>query len=78
MSVYQVEQYYIYVEFGTQENFELIRAALKSLMENHDEPHDYELNDAQITVDDFESTEDATAFLEEIHKTIETVNSISS
>ena len=77
MSVYQVEQYYVSVEFGSEENFELIRAELKSLMENHDEQHDYELNDATITEDDFESNGEACSFQEEIHRTIEMVNSIS-
>ena len=48
--------------FGAEENFELILAALKSLMENHYEPHDYELNEAAITVDGFDTKEDALSF----------------
>lgn len=78
MSIHQVEQYYVYVEFGNKENFELIFAALKSLMENNDEQHDYELNEATITVDDFESESGARYFEEKIIDTINRVNSISA
>tara|TARA_R110002033_G_scaffold166105_2_gene204491 strand:+ start:566 stop:802 length:237 start_codon:yes stop_codon:yes gene_type:complete len=78
MSVHQVEQYYVYVEFGAEENFELIWAALKSLMENHYEPHDYELNEAAITVDGFDTKEDALSFEEEIKNIITKVNVISA
>ena len=77
MSVYQVEEYYVYVEFGTNKDFELIHAALKSLMENHDIPHDYELNEATITVDDFKSERDAQEFESEILAMIKTVSATS-